>query len=55
MADGCNERMDFGFYLGCFKQYSRARKEKFKSIKDKYPDKTVIFKTENSLMLICQP
>ncbi len=50
MADGCNERMDFWFFTGVvFKQYSKARKEKFKSIKNKYPDKTVIFKNRKQL------
>ncbi len=50
MADGCNERMDFWFFTWVvFKQYSRARKEKLKSIKDKYPDKTVIFKNRKQL------
>ena len=50
MADGCTERMDFWFFTWViFKQYSRKRKNKFKSIKEKYPDKTVILKSRNQL------
>ena len=50
MAEGSKERMDFWFFTWVvFKQYSRKRKNKFKSIKNKYPDKTVIFKNRNQL------
>lgn len=50
MAEGCRERMDFWFFTWViFKQYSRKRKNKFKAIKNKYPDKTVIFKNRNQL------
>ncbi|MDE5669938.1 MAG: DNA topology modulation protein FlaR, partial [Eubacterium sp.] len=50
MAEGCKERMDFWFFTWVvFKQYSRKRKNNVKSIKNKYPDKTVIFKNRKQL------
>lgn len=50
MADGCPERMDFWFFIWVvFKQYSKKRKNKFKSIKAEYSDKTVILKSRNDL------
>lgn len=50
MSDGCLERMDKEFFMWVvFNQYSKARKIKFKSIKEKYPDKTIIFKSRNQL------
>ena len=50
MADGCTERMDFWFFTWLvYKQYSKKRKNKFKSIKEKYPDKAVIIKSRKEL------
>ena len=50
MADGCTERMDFWFFTWLvYKQYSKKRKNKFKSIKEKYPDKAVIIKSRKQL------
>lgn len=50
MAEGCNERMDFWFFSWIvFNQYSKKRKNKFKSIKAKYPNKTEIFKCRKAL------
>lgn len=50
MAEGCKERMDFWFFTWVvFKQYSQRRKNKFKSIQEKYLDKTVILKNRKQL------
>lgn len=50
MADGCIERIDFDFFCWImYKQYSKARKDKFRSIKNKYPDKTHIIKSRREL------
>ena len=50
MADGCTERMDFWFFTWLvYKQYSKKRKNKFKSIKENYPDKAVIIKSRKEL------
>ena len=50
MADGCTERMDFWFFTWLvYKQYSKERKNKFESIKAKYPDKAVICKSRKQL------
>lgn len=50
MADGCTEKIDAEFFLWLvFKQYSKARKTKFASIKAKYPHKTFIIKTRKDL------
>ena len=50
MANGCTERMDRWFFLWVvFNQYSKKRKNMFKSIKEKYPDKTVILRSRKKL------
>lgn len=50
IANGCMERMDSEFFIWIiYKQYSKARKRKFRSIKNKYPDKTIIFKSRKQL------
>ena len=50
MSSGCTERMDPQFFLALiYKQYSKARKAEFASIKAKYPDKTHLFKSKKQL------
>lgn len=50
ISSGCMERMDPEFFLWIiYKQYSKARKQKFRSIKNKYPDKTIILKSRKQL------
>lgn len=52
MADGCVERMDKWFFFWVvFNQYSRQRKKHFRDIKEKYPDKTIVFKSRKQLNL----
>lgn len=52
MADGCTERMDLWFFTWLvYKQYSKKRKNHFREIKEKYPDKTVVFKSRKQLNL----
>lgn len=50
MSDGCVERMDKWFFFWVvFNQYSRQRKKHFRDIKEKYPHKTIIFKSRKQL------
>ncbi len=50
ISSGCIERMDFDFFLWIlYKQYSKKRKNHFKGIKEKYPQKTIVFKNRKEL------
>lgn len=50
ISKGCVEKIDPEFFLWLvYKQYSKARKEKFASIKAKYPDKTYLFRSRKEL------
>lgn len=50
IAKGCKEKMDPEFfYWLIWKQYSKARKTKFASIKAKYPEKTYLLKSRKEL------
>lgn len=50
ITQGCNEKVDLEFFLWLiFKQYSKARKEKFREIQAKYPDKTYVFRSRKEL------
>lgn len=50
ITQGCNEKIEPEFFLWLvYKQYSKARKEKFASIKAKYPDKTYLFRSRKEL------
>lgn len=50
ITQGCNEKLDLEFFLWLiFKQYSKARKEKFREIQAKYPDKTYVFRSRKEL------
>ena len=50
ITQGCNEKLDLEFFLWLiFKQYSKARKEKFRAIQVKYPDKTYVFRSRKEL------
>ena len=50
ITKGCNEKLDLEFFLWLvYKQYSTARKEKFRAIQAKYPDKTHVFRSRKEL------
>ena len=50
MADGCNEKLDGEFVrLVLFEGRTKKRRERFKKIAKKYPEKTVIIKSQNQL------
>ena len=50
ISKGCVEKIDPEFFLWLvYKQYSKARKEKFASIKAKYPHKTYLFRSRKEL------
>lgn len=50
MAEGCNEKMDLNFILWIlFFGRKKAIRERFRAVRDKYPDKTVILKNQKQL------
>ena len=50
MAEGCNEKMDLNFILWIlFFGRRKAIRERFRAVRDKYPDKTVILKNQKQL------
>lgn len=50
IADGCAEKIDPEFFWWVIhKQYSKEKKDKFRSIKSKYPEKTHIIKSRREL------
>ncbi len=50
IADGCAEKIDFEFFNWImWRQYSLKKIRHFNSIKNKYPDKTHIFKSRKEL------
>ena len=50
MSDGCVERLDLGFLKWvAFGQFSDGRADEMRSIADRYPEKTHVFRTRREL------